>query len=425
MTDEQWAEVAILADAYGLDQLHPAWRNWNISQRAGWGRKVSEKHRDYPVIRRLLGIPEPERVSAPQNDVRSRRPLPLVPSDRPVRVGLVTPSIVLGGAERWLIDMSRYCRVEWTGCASISPDGNSRLIAEMRRYMPVVFSGRAAVAEVAQTADVLIVWGVANLPELIGDYDGRVVLVTHGADMGYTRNVVVGSAGVATHYVAVGKACRRPFDGVVPWDKVTVLANGINAEWCRATRSREEVRAECGFNPWDRVIGYCGRLEPDKRPDGVLDALEHLPACYRGLIIGDGGMRPAMEERAAKKLHGRVYFTGSEYDEIGSWLQAMDTFVLVSPSEGFSLAIVEAAYCGVPVVCTPVGAVPELEEAYGKLFETVPIGASGKRIAAAIEWLDRTPWMALTGRGQAAIRGDYLAEHMGQRWTNYLRGIVS
>jgi glycosyltransferase involved in cell wall biosynthesis len=58
--------------------------------------------------------------------------------------------------------------------------------------------------------------------------------------------------------------------------------------------------------------------------------------------------------------------------------------VVASHEEGFAMAILEAFAAEVPVVATPVGAVPETEAVYGPLVERVSPGPSPEQLASAI-----------------------------------------
>src|SRR5207302_9242618 len=77
-------------------------------------------------------------------------------------------------------------------------------------------------------------------------------------------------------------------------------------------------------------------------------------------LIGDGPERPRIEaEVRARGLHADVRFLGEQLDFVAT-LQAADVFLLPSETESFGLAALEALSCGVPVVASRVGGVPEV-----------------------------------------------------------------
>src|SRR5580698_1676462 len=64
-----------------------------------------------------------------------------VPVSRRLRAAILTPTLMMGGAERWLISLARCCdqrQVEWTGTAlSLGAIVHPDLCREMAAYMPV------------------------------------------------------------------------------------------------------------------------------------------------------------------------------------------------------------------------------------------------------------------------------------------------
>ncbi|GAB6579522.1 glycosyltransferase family 4 protein [Bacillus cereus] len=87
-------------------------------------------------------------------------------------------------------------------------------------------------------------------------------------------------------------------------------------------------------------------------------ALENSPVEV--LLIGEGEL---LEEtkKLSKDLgiEDRVKFLGMKKD-IGHYLHQSDVFVLTSNHEGLPLSIIEAMSCGLPIIATNVGGIPEL-----------------------------------------------------------------
>jgi glycosyltransferase involved in cell wall biosynthesis len=125
------------------------------------------------------------------------------------------------------------------------------------------------------------------------------------------------------------------------------------------TLPREEVRRGLGFGPGDFVLGYLGRLAPEKHVDLVLRAIATLPDRFKVLVVGWGPMLPDLQDLADLHLPGRACFvTAAEY--LGDYYRAMDAFCTPGDTEGTPLTMLEAMHCEVPVLVTAVGAVPEL-----------------------------------------------------------------
>jgi glycosyltransferase involved in cell wall biosynthesis len=142
-------------------------------------------------------------------------------------------------------------------------------------------------------------------------------------------------------------------------DRLVVLPNAIAD---RPPVDRVEARERLGIDTTSPVIGWVGRLSPEKRPQHFLDALRQLDrttSCH-ALVVGDGPLAPALRDRVqASGLGDRVRFAGSVPDA-GALMAAFDLLVLSSATEGTPMTVLEAMQAGVPVVSTAVGGVPAM-----------------------------------------------------------------
>ena len=102
----------------------------------------------------------------------------------------------------------------------------------------------------------------------------------------------------------------------------------------------------------------------------MVEALPRLRDRYPDILyvmvgaprVEEGSYVPALKRRvAALGLEEYVRFVGPRpHAEIDRWLNAADLFVLASRSEGCPNVLLESLACGVPVVATDVGGVPEI-----------------------------------------------------------------
>ena len=125
------------------------------------------------------------------------------------------------------------------------------------------------------------------------------------------------------------------------------------------------------------VIGYLGRLVPEKGLETIVEAAKQLVAVshvipFTVLLVGAGSHENDLKEMVARAgLQGHFVFTGAvPHSEAGDYLRCMDIFVLPSrttPSwkEQFGRVIVESMACGVPVVGSDSGHIPYLIEETG------------------------------------------------------------
>jgi len=116
--------------------------------------------------------------------------------------------------------------------------------------------------------------------------------------------------------------------------------------------------------PEDAVlVGQIGRLSPEKGPDvflrAALAAHGSAPDVHF-VLVGEGPLRADLQELVARLgLASRVHFAGLRQD-MASVYAELDIVVSASRSEAMPLALLEAMSCGLPVVATRVGGVPDL-----------------------------------------------------------------
>jgi L-malate glycosyltransferase len=199
----------------------------------------------------------------------------------------------------------------------------------------------------------------------------RTVTTLHGTDI-----TLVGSdpsyAGVVAFSIeqsrgvtAVSKSLRQD----------TILALGIKREirvipnfldcsvYTRQTGAviRQPWRPQ---TPGEPIVMHVSNFRPVKRIDRVIEVFHrmHKQVPSRLVLIGDGPERGAAERRAADLgLAGHVEFVGEQMDLV-PWLSAANLLLLPSAQESFGLAALEAMACGVPVIASRVGGLPEILE---------------------------------------------------------------
>ena len=118
---------------------------------------------------------------------------------------------------------------------------------------------------------------------------------------------------------------------------------------------RRAIRARFGA-PDDLVlIAFSGKLIELKNPGHLLDALELMQTRSRAgvLFIGDGPLRPMLEEETRRRGLTNVFFAGFvNQKELPKYLAAADIFVLPSTRDQRGTVVNEAMACGLPVVIT-------------------------------------------------------------------------
>src|SRR5690606_19522767 len=112
----------------------------------------------------------------------------------------------------------------------------------------------------------------------------------------------------------------------------------------------------------EKIVLHISNFRPVKRVDDAVRIfariVRRVPA--RLVLVGDGPGRGRVQAVAeAEGVADRVLFLGKQ-ESVAELLACADLFLLPSASEAFGLVALEAMACGVPVVATRVGGVPEL-----------------------------------------------------------------
>jgi glycosyltransferase involved in cell wall biosynthesis len=110
------------------------------------------------------------------------------------------------------------------------------------------------------------------------------------------------------------------------------------------------------------IIGYAGRLVPEKGLDILIDAAAGLGGIALRMV-GNGPMRAELQERAALRSVRLEIDAGVRHEDMAAAYAGFDVLVLPSRTtstwaEQFGRALVEAMWCGVPVVGSNSGEIP-------------------------------------------------------------------
>jgi glycosyltransferase involved in cell wall biosynthesis len=166
--------------------------------------------------------------------------------------------------------------------------------------------------------------------------------------------VIVGSD-FARRQLDAELGCRTHHVAVVPY--------GVDERFAPTPRRPDLVaRYGLGGGP---VVLYLGGLKPRKNLPLLLDVFARVtptvPAA-RLVVAGGGPLRADLERRARELgLGSRVVFTGyvPEAEKVDHF-NLGDIFVFPSAMEGFGLAVGEAMSCGLPVIASNRGSIPEI-----------------------------------------------------------------
>lgn len=228
--------------------------------------------------------------------------------------------------------------------------------------------------------------------------------------------------------------------------QAVVVPLGIDLEPFRRTeQGRARFRAGLGAGEGELLVGAVGRLAPIKNYDLFWQTAARLkelaPELYartRFVLIGGGPPEELARLRAVAGglgLGDQARVLGNRRDR-EEFFPGLDCLLLTSDNEGTPVSILEGGACGLPIVSTEVGGVPDLlgqalEELGGGLRRrqrglTAPAGDAGA-LARGLAWLWAEPERAaaLGGALQQFVWDHYAKERLVDDITRlYLTGRV-
>jgi glycosyltransferase involved in cell wall biosynthesis len=188
----------------------------------------------------------------------------------------------------------------------------------------------------------------------------------------------------------------------IPTEKIEVIRNGVDTERF-APADNAEKKKEWGIDADCKVISFLGRLDQQKGIDVLIRAfalyVARTPTTNVCLLIAGAPVQQGNEyveslrKLAEELVPGKVRFVGHMADSRRVY-QASDLFVISSVwPDPCPLTISESMACGVPVLASRIGGIPEvLGEAFAThLFEPGNAHALAEKIGEFIDWRTSTP----------------------------------
>jgi N-acetyl-alpha-D-glucosaminyl L-malate synthase BshA len=266
--------------------------------------------------------------------------------------------------------------------------------------------------------------------QLLGGRGPKVITTLHGTDItlvgrdpsyhAVTRFSIQKSDGLT----AVSEYLRREtverFD--VPDDRIEVIPNFVDLDVYR--RDLEPCHRSQFAADHEKVVMHISNFRSVKRVTDVVRVFariaNEIPA--RLVFIGDGPERPATRQLAEEEgVLDRVLYLGKQ-ESVAEILACADLFLLPSDSEAFGLVALEAMACGVPVVASRVGGLPELVQ--GPAGALRPVGDVDGMATAGLELLEPTRWREASAAARE-LAGRFDADIIIPRYVAYYERILA
>jgi glycosyltransferase involved in cell wall biosynthesis len=202
------------------------------------------------------------------------------------------------------------------------------------------------------------------LAGLTGRLTGKPALATiHGRQLSSLDLEVHRTAGTHINVVCKQSYFHALGVGVTP-SQLHFIANGVDTEVFTPRRETAgTLRRRFAIPEAARLVGFVGRLSPEKGPDVFLRtalAVREASPETRFVVIGEGPMKKQLASFIEQfGLASTVHLAGMQGD-MPALMAELDMLVSASHSEATPLAVMEAMASGLPVLATRVGGIPDL-----------------------------------------------------------------
>ena len=209
------------------------------------------------------------------------------------------------------------------------------------------------------------------------------------ADLPGAAAVITRSADLANQLAAVG----------LTREKLHPIYNGIDHD-CFQSGDRAAARKELGLPEGARIVLFVGNFYPIKHPMLLLEAFSEVRADIEFentmlVFVGGGPLEDDLRWRANRDCAESVIFAGRrDAAGVARCMQAADALCVPSAYEGVPNVILEAFACGLPVIASRVGGIPEVHpgDKFGRLVPPGDIPALYDALRTVLrDRLDREP----------------------------------
>ncbi|HEX6982328.1 MAG TPA: N-acetyl-alpha-D-glucosaminyl L-malate synthase BshA [Balneolaceae bacterium] len=206
--------------------------------------------------------------------------------------------------------------------------------------------------------------------QILGEKAAHVPLITtlHGTDITIVgsdpsyKSIVDFSINQSDGVTAVSEYLRNEtYERFDIKKEIEVIPNFIDLERFKKSNKNHFKKAICPEG--EKVVVHVSNFREVKRVPEVVSVFSRVlqnGIKAKLLLVGDGPDRHRAEERCRELgICDQVRFLGKQ-DRVEEVLSIADLFLIPSGSETFGLAALEAMSCGVPVISSNIGGLPEV-----------------------------------------------------------------
>lgn len=303
------------------------------------------------------------------------------PVERPLTLMLTIPYMLIGGAERLLSQLCAHLvKKEWrvlivTTLSQDDSDGDAtdwfkkytvEVYALPRFLQPVEWHDFIEHLIISRQPDCLMNAGSQFFYELLPSLTQRYPTMATVDLLFNTVGHVESHCRYKDFYTFALAESEQVFHWFLNsgWEesRVRKIASGVDLVTYQRKLKPPELLSLYGILPTDFVVGFSGRLSPEKAPEVFVEIarLSQGVPNLRFIMTGGGSMRDEIKKLVSELPSTiRFDFVGI-VDDVTPYLSLYDILVLPSHLDGRPLVVLESLACGTPVLASRVGGLPEV-----------------------------------------------------------------
>ncbi len=209
-----------------------------------------------------------------------------------------------------------------------------------------------------------------------------------------------------------------------PAKEIDVVPNFIDPD--RWAPGRATAQASCFSHGGTRMVLHVSNFRPVKRVPAVVEVFSEIRnrVNARLLLVGEGPDLPMVHQRIQELgLRSSVEILG-EQEQLVPLLSEADLFLLPSSQESFGLAALEAMACGVPVVASRVGGLPEVIDHGRSGFLLAPDDLAGMAAASIALLTDPALHAQIAAAGRRTVEQNFCADKIVPIYEAYYEEVL-